>query len=117
MSRSTPEKIGASLNDIEKDISDMTALIAELDSVKSRIMQALARSLDRFEDVPIERLRKIRPMIEAVQSHRDRLIDSSQKIEDFSEKANDMKHSIEDLRKYYDDQYMASVNARANKDR
>lgn len=117
MSRSTPEKINRSLNDIEKDISDITALIAELDSVKSRIMQSLARSLDRFEDVPIERLRKIRPMIEAVQSHRDRLIDSSQKIEDFSEKTNDMKHSIEDLRKYYDDQYMTSVNARANRDR
>ena len=117
MSRSTPEKIGASLNDIEKDISDITALIEELDSVKSRIMQSLARSLDRFEDVPIERLRKIRPLIEAVQSYRDRLIGSSQKIEDFSEKANDMKHSIEDLRKYYDDQYMSSVNARANRDR
>lgn len=117
MSRSTPEKIGASLNDIEKDISDIVSLITELDSVKSRIMQALAKSLDRFEDVPIERLRKIRPMIEAVQSHRDRLIDSSQKIEDFSEKTNDLKRSIEELRKYYDDQYMTSVNARVNRDR
>ena len=117
MSKTTPEKIGASLDDIEKDVSEISSLIAELDSVKSKIMNTLARSLDRFEDVPIERLRKIRPMIEAVQSHRDRLIDSSQKIEDFSEKANDMKHSIEDLRKYYDDQYMTSVNARANRDR
>ena len=117
MSRSTPEKIGASLDDIEKDISDITSLIVELDSVKSRIIQSLAMSLDRFEDVPIERLRKIRPMIEAVQSHRDRLIDSSQKIEDFSEKTNDLKRSIEELRKYYDDQYMTSVNARVNRDR
>lgn len=117
MSKTTPEKIADSLDFIEKDLLDLTRLSDELDSVKSQILQVLANSLDRFESVPIERLRTIRPMIESVQSSRDQLIDASSRLEDFFKCVNDLQCSIDQLRRYYDEQYLASVRKRENRDR
>ena len=51
---STPEKIGRSLNSFEDDLHKIDESIVRLDEVSSDLFAALAETLARFEDVPVE---------------------------------------------------------------
>ena len=114
---STPEKIGRSLNSFEGDLLKIDESVTRLDEVSSDLFAALAETLARFDDVPVERLRKIRPLIEDVQEKRDDLLTAAKSIEDFKTSAKDLKSSVKHLKTYYDDTYMASVEARIHRDR
>ena len=114
---STPEKIESSLTAIEKDSQKLDQPIAQYSKISEEIYDTLFASLARFDDVPVERLRKIRSYIEEVQSNRDNLVEASQSLEKFAVSAKDRKDSISKLRKYYDENYSVSVQKRIDRDR
>ena len=114
---STPEKIERSLIESEKDSQKLDQLINQYTKISEEIYDTLFASLARFDDVSVERLRKIRSYIEEVQSKRDSLVEASQSLEKFATFAKDLKDSIAKLRKYYDEQYSVSVKNRIDRDR
>ena len=114
---STPEKIERSLIESEKDSQKLDQLINQYTKISEEIYDALFASLSRFDDVPVERLRKIRSYIEEVRSSRDGLVEASQSLKKFAVAAKELKDSIAKLRKCYDENYSVSVQNRIDRDR
>lgn len=114
---STPEKIGRSIDSFEDDLIKISKCIEQLDHLSADLFDSIAATLSRFDDVPVERLRKIRLLIEDVQEKRDHLLDAAKSVEEFKDSAKDLNASMKALKLYYDETYMPSVEARINRDR
>lgn len=113
----TPTKIDRSIDLLEKSLKLLSEDYSKLEDLSKTIYQHASESLEAFEDVPVERLRKIKTLIKDSQTKRDDLIDSMSRIEDFKKSLKELSESTKSLRQYFDEQYMDSVRIRSQRDR
>lgn len=113
----TPDKIRESIDHVDLDIKEIEELSNQIEDLSKNIFRASSRLMTRFDEVPVDRLRKIKPLIESVQSNVDVLIESASSIEEFRKISSDLKESSNELRRYFEDVYMSSVLSRQQRDR
>ena len=112
--RTTPEKIrdGLSQFKIVDNLEKTLFSIAELS--RNAILDS-SKMIDIFEDLPIDRMRKIRPLIEEVQTNRDDLLESLESVEDTIDSMKNLIESVKKLETYFNEVYLVSVENRKNR--
>lgn len=117
MTSSTPDKIKIAIEELEIDVARFDDNLKKIEDLSLECFTTLLQMLSRFDDVPVERLRSIRPLIESVQSKIDVAADSSVSLKDLIESLKNVSEDLTRLRIYFNDQYMTSVKNRSQRGR
>lgn len=112
---STPEKIEKSIEISEKSLNNLSDLFEDLQSIVNQIRKEESNLLNAFDEVPVDRLRNIRPYIEEY-------LDSTSEIEVLYEVLKNvdtktMQSDLTKLKHYFEGTYMQSVRNRENRRR
>lgn len=113
--KSTPEKIETAIAVMNSELETIEDSFITIKSESEQIYESLSKTLDVFDDLPIDRMRKIKPYLENVRLAKDQMISSSETLESYSKVLLNTKKSIEELRSYFEDVYMQTVRDRENR--
>ena len=110
----TPEKIEYGLEILNRSLSDVKQQFEIIDSSSRTSTSTI---LDVYDDLPIDRMRNIKPLIEDVIDKRDDYLDELSRLESLKDSIESFEKSVETLNSYFQDVYMESVRARESRDR
>ena len=113
--KSTPEKIEIAIAVMNSELETIEDSFSTIRSESEQIYESLSKTLDVFDDLPIDRMRKIKPYLENARLAKDQMISSSETLESYSKVLSNTKKSIEELRSYFEDVYMQTVRDRENR--
>ena len=113
-SRTTPEKIRDGLDQF-KMLDHLESNLISISEISDKTILESSKMIEIFEDLPIDRLRKIRPLIEQVQTNRDDLLDSMESLEDTIDSMKNLIDSVKKLETYFNEVYLVSVENRKNR--
>lgn len=113
--KSTPEKIEIAITVMNSELETIEDSFITIRSESEQIYESLSKTLDVFDDLPIDRMRKIKPYLENARLAKDQMISSSETLESYSKVLLNTKKSIEELRSYFEDVYMQTVRDRENR--
>lgn len=113
----TPEKIEYGLEILNRSLSDVKQQFEIIDSSSRKIYTSTSTILDVYDDLPIDRMRNIKPLIEDVIDKRDDYLDELSRLESLKDSIESFEKSVETLNSYFQDVYMESVRARESRDR
>lgn len=113
-SKTTPEKIQDGLSQF-KILDHLDKNLTSISEISSKTILESSKMIEIFEDLPIDRMRKIKPLIEQVQTNRDNLIDSLESLEDTIDSMKNLIDSVKKLETYFNEVYLVSVENRKNR--
>lgn len=113
-SRTTPEKIRDGLDQF-KILDHLESNLISILEISDKTILESSKMIEIFEDLPIDRMRKIRPLIEQVQTNRDDLLDSMESLEDMIDSMKNLIDSVKKLETYFNEVYLVSVENRKNR--
>ena len=113
-SKSTPDKILDGLSQF-RVVDDLEKSFLAISKISEESIVESSKLIDIFDDLPIDRMRKIRPLIEQVQTNRDDLLDSLESLEDTVDSMKNLIDSIKKLETYFNEVYLVSVENRKNR--
>lgn len=114
MNKSTPEKISDGLNQF-KIVDNLEKTLFSISEMSQKAIEDSSKMIEIFEDLPIDRMRKIRPLIEQVQSDRDEFLDSLESLDDTIDDLRALIDSVKKLETYFNEVYLVSVENRKNR--
>lgn len=112
--KTTPEKIRDGLSQF-KILDHLEKNLIAISEISDKTIVESSKMIEIFEDLPIDRTRKIRPLIEQVQTNRDDLIDSLESLEDMIDSMKNLIDSVKKLETYFNEVYLVSVENRKNR--
>lgn len=112
--KTTPEKISDGLDQF-KILEDLEKTLSSISVMSESAFIESSKTIEIFEDLPIDRMRKIRPLIERVQSDRDEFLDSLESLEDTIDNLRSLIESVKKLEIYFNEVYLVSVENRKNR--
>lgn len=112
---STPEKIETAISVMNEELETIEDSFSTIRSESEQIYESLSKTLEIFDDLPIDRMRKIKPYLENARSAKDQMISSSESLESYSKVLLNARKSVEELRSYFEDVYMQTVRDRENR--
>lgn len=112
--KSTPEKISDGLSQF-KIVDNLEKTLFSISEMSQSAISESSKITEIFEDLPVDRMRKIRPLIEQVQSDRDEFLDSLESLDDTIDNLKTLIDSIEKLETYFNEVYLVSVENRKNR--
>lgn len=113
----TPEKIEVGLEVLDRCLKDVYKNFYLIESSSQQIYKSTASVLDVYDDLPLERMRAIKPLIEEVIDKRDELVDDLSRLESLKDSIDAIQSAVKNLNSYFQDVYMESVRARESRDR
>lgn len=113
-SKTTREKIREGLDQF-KILDHLEKNLISISEISDKTILESSKMIEIFEDLPIDRMRKIRPLIEQVQTNRDDLLDSMESLEDTIDLMKNLIDSIKKLETYFNEVYLVSVENRKNR--
>lgn len=113
----TPEKIEAGLEILDRCLKDVSKHFDSIEASSQQIYKSTASVLDVYDDLPIERMRAIKPLIEEVIDKRDEFADDLSRLESLKDSIDAIQSAVKNLNSYFQDVYMHSVRARESRDR
>lgn len=112
--KSTPEKISDGLSQF-KIVDNLEKTLLSISEMSQSAILDSSKMIEIFEDLPLDRMRKIRPLIEQVQSDRDELLDSLESLDDTIDDLRALIGSVKKLETYFNEVYLVSVENRKNR--
>lgn len=112
--KSTPEKISDGLSQF-KIVDNLEKTLLSISEMSHSAILDSSKMIEIFEDLPLDRMRKIRPLIEQVQSDRDELLDSLESLDDTIDDLRALIDSVKKLETYFHEVYLVSVENRKNR--
>lgn len=113
-SKTTPEKIRDGLDQF-KILDHLEKNLVSISKISDNTISESSKIIEIFEDLPIDRMRKIRPLIEEVQTNRDDLLDALESLEDTIDSMKNLIDSVKKLETYFNEVYLVSVENRKNR--
>lgn len=113
-SKTTPEKIRDGLDQF-KILDHLEKNLVSISEISDNTISESSKIIEIFEDLPIDRMRKIRPLIEEVQTNRDDLLDALESVEDTIDSMKNLIDSVKKLETYFNEVYLVSVENRKNR--
>lgn len=113
-SKITPEKIRDGLSQF-KSVDKLEKILFSISEMSREAVLESSKMIEIFEDLPIDRMRKIKPLIETVQSDRDEFLDSLESLDDTVDNLKSLIESIKNLETYFNEVYLVSVENRKNR--
>ena len=113
----TPEKIEYGLDILNKSLSEIRQQFDTIISSSQKIYSSTSTILDVYDDLPRDRLRNIRPLIEDVLDKKDEYADELSRLESLKDSIDLFEKSVKTLNSYFSNIYMESVRARESRDR
>ena len=113
-SKTTPEKIRDGLDQF-KILDHLEKNLVSISDISDNTISESSKMIEIFEDLPIDRMRKIRPLIEEVQTNRDDLLDALESVEDTIDSMKNLIDSVKKLETYFNEVYLVSVENRKNR--
>lgn len=113
----TPEKIEYGLDILNKSLSEIRQQFDTIISSSQKIYSSTSTILDVYDDLPLDRLRNIRPLIEDVLDKKDEYADELSRLESLKDSIDLFEKSVKTLNSYFSNIYMESVRARESRDR
>lgn len=113
----TPEKIEYGLDILNKSLSEIRQQFDTIVSSSQKIYSSTSTILDVYDDLPLDRLRNIRPLIEDVLDKKDEYADELSRLESLKDSIDLFEKSVKTLNSYFSNIYMESVRARESRDR
>lgn len=113
----TPEKIEYGLDILNKSLSEIRQQFDTIISSSQKIYSSTSAILDVYDDLPLDRLRNIRPLIEDVLDKKDEYADELSRLESLKDSIDLFEKSVKTLNSYFSNIYMESVRARESRDR
>ena len=113
----TPEKIEYGLDILNKSSSEIRQQFDTIISSSQKIYSSTSTILDVYDDLPLDRLRNIRPLIEDVLDKKDKYADELSRLESLKDSIDLFEKSVKTLNSYFSNIYMESVRARESRDR
>ena len=113
----TPEKIEYGLDILNKSSSEIRQQFDTIISSSQKIYSSTSTILDVYDDLPLDRLRNIRPLIEDVLDKKDKYADELSRLETLKHSIDLFEKSVKTLNSYFSNIYMESVRARESRDR
>lgn len=113
-SKTTPEKIRDGLDQF-KILDHLEKNLVSIYEISDNTISESSKIIEIFEDLPINRMRKIRPLIEEVQTNRDDLLDALESVEDTIDSMKNLIESVKKLETYFNEVYLVSVENRKNR--
>lgn len=112
--KSTPEKISDGLSQF-KIVDNLEKTLLSISEMSQSAISDSSKMIEIFEDLPLDRMRKIRPLIEQVQSDRDEFLDSLESLDDTIDDLRALIDSVKKLETYFNEIYLVSVENRKNR--
>lgn len=113
----TPEKIEYGLDILNKSLSEIRQQFDTIISSSQKIYSSTSTILDVYDDLPLDRMRNIRPLIEDVLDKKDEYTDELSRLESLKDSIDLFEKSVKTLNSYFSNIYMESVRARESRDR
>ena len=113
-SKTTPEKIRDGLDQF-KILDHLEKNLVSISEISDNTISESSKIIEIFEDLPIDRMRKIRPLIDEVQTNRDDLLDALESVEDTIDSMKNLIDSVKKLETYFNEVYLVSVENRKNR--
>lgn len=113
----TPEKIEYGLDILNKSLSEIRQQFDTIISSSQKIYSSTSTILDVYDDLPLDRMRNIRPLIEDVLDKKDEYADELSRLESLKDSIDLFEKSVKTLNSYFSNIYMESVRARESRDR
>ena len=112
--KTTPEKIRDGLSQL-KILEHLEQNLISISKISDQTILESSKMIEIFDDLPIDRMRKIKPLIEQVQTSRDDLLDSMESLEDTIDSMKNLIDSVKKLETYFNEVYLVSVEDRKNR--
>ena len=112
--KSTPEKISDGLSQF-KIVDNLEKTLLSISEMSQSAILNSSKMIEIFEDLPLDRMRKIRPLIEQVQSDRDELLDSLESLDDTIDDLRALIDSVKKLETYFNEGDLVAVENRKNR--
>ena len=113
----TPEKIEYGLDILNKSLSEIRQQFDTIISSSQKIYSSTSTILDVYDELPLDRMRNIRPLIEDVLDKKDEYADELSRLESLKDSIDLFEKSVKTLNSYFSNIYMESVRARESRDR
>ena len=109
MSKKTPEKLADGLEVLKSVETNLSADLLQLKELTSKIYSESSKLIELYDDLPLDRMRKIKILIEKVLDSRVEFLDRLEDLQEFYDCFESLVEDTRDFEKYYEEFYMKSV--------